>query len=416
MIKIDAVIGSGFGDEGKGKTTAFIAHNSTLKSIVIRFNGGAQAGHTFEGNVNNKEIRHVFSHIGSAAFIGKPTFLSKFFISNPILFRDEYRALEKYMKVPNIYVSGDSLITTPFDMMLNRILEMSRINRHGSVGLGINETIKRSEYEKFKLTVSDLSDTDFGAKINLIKNEWVPFRVSQFKNDPNIDKHKLALNLSMFDVDLNIVCANFMTDCEFFSFNTFVLKDSKLSFYFDHLIFEGAQGLALDRDHKNFPFVTNSKTDLTNVTELLDLNLCYEPITVWFPMRCYSTKHGAGFFGNEREAPFSKINDSTNVTGQWQGSLRFSYLHLSDIFSDLNKCISAASEKRKLKYNVVVNCLDQVAKNDDVKYIWKGQETFLGKGQDGIKNLLEKINSILNPSSLYYSYSPDFKRIETFET
>lgn len=412
MIKIDAIIGSGFGDEGKGKTTAFIAANSPLKSIVIRFNGGAQAGHTFEGEIAGRQIRHIFSHLGSAAFFGKPTFLSKYFITNPILFRDEYRAIERRIKVPNIYVSGESLVTTPFDMMLNRIVESSRFERHGSVGLGINETIKRSEIEKFKLTVSDLYEYNLIDKLNLIKDEWIPIRIEHFKNDPNVDKNALSQQLEYLNVDLNNVINNFITDCEFFTFNTFILNDSKLTFYFDHLIFEGAQGLALDMDHKNFPFVTNSKTDLTNVLKLLDLNFCVDPITVWFPMRCYSTKHGAGLFMNERAVPFSKIHDATNITGKWQGSLRFSYLQLSDIFNDIRRCIDVGSENRQIKYNVVVNCLDQISKNDEVKYIWKGQEVLLNKGQDGINLLLEKINSILGPSFLYYSYSPDFKSIQ----
>jgi adenylosuccinate synthase len=47
---------------------------------VVRFNGGAQAGHTV---VTPDGRRHVFSHVGSGAFAGAATFLSRFFVANP---------------------------------------------------------------------------------------------------------------------------------------------------------------------------------------------------------------------------------------------------------------------------------------------------------------------------------------------
>lgn len=75
-----AVIGAGFGDEGKGLMTDYCCQRPKY-TTVVRFNGGAQAGHTV---VTPDGRRHVFSHFGSGTLRGAATFLSRFFICNPI--------------------------------------------------------------------------------------------------------------------------------------------------------------------------------------------------------------------------------------------------------------------------------------------------------------------------------------------
>ena len=108
--------------------------------LVIRFNGGAQAGHTV---TSPEGIRHVFSHFGSGTLAGASTYLSKYFIVNPILFNREYDVLIKKGIVPRVYVSPECIVTTPFDMMINQVIEKRRDgDRHGSCGYGIFETIK----------------------------------------------------------------------------------------------------------------------------------------------------------------------------------------------------------------------------------------------------------------------------------
>ena len=91
--------------------------------LVISFNGGGQAGHT----VSSPEgIRHVFSHFGSGTLAGAPTYLSKYFIVNPILFNREYDVLVEKGIVPRVYVSPECIVTTPFDMMINQAIGKAR--------------------------------------------------------------------------------------------------------------------------------------------------------------------------------------------------------------------------------------------------------------------------------------------------
>ncbi len=79
-MRCRAVIGANFGDEGKGLITDYLAQ--TGGDVVVRFNGGAQAGHTV---VTPEGRRHVFSHFGSGSFAELPTFFSQHTIVNPIL-------------------------------------------------------------------------------------------------------------------------------------------------------------------------------------------------------------------------------------------------------------------------------------------------------------------------------------------
>ena len=85
MNHAHVVIGANYGDEGKGLMTDYLADKYQAE-VVVRFNGGAQAGHTV---VTPAGQRHVFSHFGSATLSGSRTFLSKHFVANPILFLKE---------------------------------------------------------------------------------------------------------------------------------------------------------------------------------------------------------------------------------------------------------------------------------------------------------------------------------------
>jgi adenylosuccinate synthase len=155
-MKAYVVIGACFGDEGKGLTTDYLAAKHVSESLVVRFNGGAQAGHTVQ-TANGQ--RHVFKHFGSGCFAGSPTFLSEYFICNPILFRTELEQLHKFGLTPKIYVHPEAVVSTQYDMMINQIVEEIRSNsRHGSCGVGIGETVERNIHPQFAIQVQDLLD------------------------------------------------------------------------------------------------------------------------------------------------------------------------------------------------------------------------------------------------------------------
>ena len=149
MKSAKVVIGANYGDEGKGMVTDWLCSRSSIKPLVVRFNGGAQAGHTV---ITPEGQRHVFGHIGSGSFLGCPTHLSRFFISNPILLLSE---LNEFGRNIEISVDPESIVTTPYDMVINQIALLNE-GVNTSCGVGINETVTRSD--TINLQIKDLSD------------------------------------------------------------------------------------------------------------------------------------------------------------------------------------------------------------------------------------------------------------------
>lgn len=320
MNKISVVIGCNYGDEGKGLVTDYLASKS--KSLVVRFNGGAQAGHTV---VTPDGLRHVFHHFGSGTLCDSPTFLSNHFVVNPMMFMREL----KLLKDPVVYVDPRAYVTTPYDMMLNQAAERSRRNRHGSCGIGINETIERNENSSFGFKVEDIEMMTCRPMSEIyeeIRKIWVPARAAA-----------LGITEPMPFVDDPQILANYILDLKA------MMKVIKISYLEEinwkhDFIFEGAQGLLLDENHKNFPYVTRSKTDKTNVLEILKESDMKQTPEFYYVSRSYLTRHGEGPLENELPDPIAL--DETNVENPFQGKLRFAYLErdsLIDRILDENK-------------------------------------------------------------------------------
>ena len=184
MKNVKIVIGALWGDEAKGHMTHILTNDETNdSSIVVRFNGGSQASHTVISGTKS----HAFRHIGSGTFKNAATYLSSDFICNIFQFIFEIEKIEKITGyTPVVYVSPSSLVTTSYDEIINQEIEIMRgKNRHGSCGLGINETVERSKLNNYCITVSDLFFEDtLKEKLEKIRDEYVPFRL---KNEYGLD-------------------------------------------------------------------------------------------------------------------------------------------------------------------------------------------------------------------------------------
>jgi adenylosuccinate synthase len=134
-----------------------------------------------------------------------------------------------------------------------------------------------------------------------------------------------------------------------------VQNDQYINDKLDRVIFEGAQGLLLDQDYGTFPHVTRSNTGLKNVRALVG----DAPLDVKYVTRAYTTRHGAGPLPFELpEKPYPGIEDKTNITGGYQGSLRFSYLNLDDTSEAVKKDKQYVLPGDKVE--AVVTCMDQL--------------------------------------------------------
>lgn len=404
-MKADVIIGAGYGDEGKGYFTDYIA-SQKRKSVVIRFNGGAQAGHTVITPDNKK---HVFGHFTSNLLLDNASaYLSKYFQINPIVYLKELKQLHELQIYPEIACHSECYVSTPFDMLINQWLESSRGDlRHGSCGLGIGETIHRSEIEKLPLLIKETNNE------NELKNKLLEIRELFFKRIKQ-------LNLEVFMEKFVFVKEDQFIDKFIFDIQemkkTLKIGVDNISndFFVDKsIVFEGAQGLMLDQHMGDFPYVTRSNTGLKNVVDFSIENKIKE-LNVIYATRCYKTRHGAGPLKWEmKDKPYENISDPTNIPNEYQGTMRFAYLDLDvlkeTIIKDINSVSKKANEHNiKIDYNIGLtwlnitekhyfyhkNQLFSKNKNDFVEYIKDCFNCKVVESHGKTRNHVKEINNI----------------------
>lgn len=348
MSKAMVVIGANFGDEGKGVMTDYLASMAPEKSLIVRFNGGAQAGHTV---CNPDGRRHVFSHFGSGTFLDCPSYLSRFFIVNPMLFCKELAELKSKNLRPQLYIDPAAILSTPIDIFLNQLLESSRGGkRHGSCGVGINETVTRCLHDQsFKTTVADLYNPEmFKDRLFYLCENWLPRRLHEHKLEAEQEAVKA------FESSFECIVDRFLQDVDILLANSTLTSKIKS----ERVIFEGAQGLMLDEFRLDqFPHLTRSRTGLSNVLEMLD-QFEVDELDVTYMSRTYLTRHGAGPLKGESDFSFP---DSTNIANQFQGKLRFAPLDLEDLSYSINlDLLQARTKFDKIKASIAFTCADQL--------------------------------------------------------
>ncbi len=366
--KAFGVIGAAYGDEGKGLVTDFLAHRALAhgSAIVARFNGGAQAGHTVQ---LPNGVRHVFHHWGSGALAGASTYLGSRFAVHPLLWRQETERLADLGACLELYVDPRAPITLPSDVMINQAIEAARgQDRHGSCGVGFGEACERLEHEGMALTVGELagmSDDEALGKMKAIVAQHVPARLKA-----------LGLPADALEgvVDRPVIWERFLDDCRCFLLNATLATPGTLA-GFDTVIFEGAQGLALDEELGDFPYVTRSKTGLPYLVELAE-EAGLSEVEVLYLTRAYTTRHGAGPLPFEcGHSDLGRILDATNVPNDYQGTLRFAPLQPLALLDRIRRDRQRIETKLKLTFGLAMGCLDQV---DSVKLpdgsAWSVQE------------------------------------------
>lgn len=318
---VKVVIGANFGDEGKGLMTDYFCHQSSLrgeKCLVVLHNGGAQRGHTV---ITPDGKRHVFHHFGSGTFTRADTYLSKDFILNPMVFRQEWEELESFGVSPTVYVHPLCRVTTPYDMIVNQIMEENRgDNKHGSCGLGVFETIKRYE-ERDMFPVWKLKAFDDVRSLMMKDCKDYLYQLLERRSiDIEDDWGKI--------IDSDGLIERFADDLKFMIEHIGLFRIYEMSDY-NCMIFEGGQGLLLDRNNKEYyPNLTPSNTGIKNPMGILSHMSCQVDIEVCYVTRTYLTRHGAGRLDGECDK--SEINpdmqDLTNVPNPHQGTLRYAKL------------------------------------------------------------------------------------------
>jgi adenylosuccinate synthase len=316
----------GFGDCGKGLLTDFLVRRFDA-GLVVRYNGGAQAGH----NVVTPDGRHhTFSQFGSGMFVpGVKTWLSKDVVIHPNALLVEGDILEK-KGVSNPFsrlcVSDQALVITPFHQAANRLREIARgADRHGSCGVGVGEAVEdallRPEY---RVLAGDLDNpTLLRHKLRTIREqkcaELAIFRKDQASNPIFIHEYEIFEREDIIDrwiasvariVEIGLIAPDGLLE--------HWLRET------DHAIFEGAQGVLLDADAGFHPFTTWSRCTATNAFEIIRQMAPSADVCQIGVMRCYAVRHGPGPLPTET-GDMAALVAEHNQTNPWQGTVRYGW-------------------------------------------------------------------------------------------
>lgn len=353
MAATYAVVGAGYGDEGKGLAVDYLVGRQPEPSrvLVVRHNGGAQAGHTVERHGE----RHVFKHFGSGTLAGAPTFWAASAVAHPLAFYQEHRALRAIAGEPGFYCDPQAPVTTMLDMVVNQRAEHARGGRrHGSCGMGVNEVVTRALAQPgATIRAGELftrSRAELRQRLDEVRDRWLPARCAALGFNVPALAHDRSLDEQWLDA------------CEYMARHATPVSAAALLPQYQTVVFEGAQGLRLDEYAPGFPHVTRSRTGLTNpVSIAAEANL--PPVEPWYVTRWYLTRHGAGPLAHEctAEELSRRIADQTNRPNPHQGSLRFAPLCLDALVAGIRSDWHGASKHWMVKPpRVLVTCMNHL--------------------------------------------------------
>ena len=315
---IVAVIGKNFGDEGKGLAVDYFS-GRVPHCIVVKHNGGAQAGHT----VRNEGRRFVFHQLSSGSFRGADTFFASTYYPDFFKLREEAENFRRVNRgaIPKIYCSTETPLIYVDDIILNMALENSRgEGRHGSCGMGINEGDLRTKagYALRAGEVIGMSAEHLAGRLRDIREAYT----EQRRREAGLDHlpEDLEEILSSGEI-LRNAAEEMARGAEYVQ----PVPEEEFLSSEEEIIFESGQGLLLDCKNRRFaPHVTASRTGLTNIRFLLE-KANRSLSEVCYVTRTYVTRHGAGLLPCEtaKEAIGRIADDRTNVENPWQGSIRY---------------------------------------------------------------------------------------------
>ncbi|MDM7538949.1 adenylosuccinate synthase [Leuconostoc mesenteroides] len=234
------VVGSQWGDEGKGKIVDFFAEHA---DAVVRYQGGNNAGHTIWHGDTKFELSALPSGIvtkGQLAILGNGV------VINPEALLAEIKEVESQgVTVENLIISNRAHVIMPYHIALDKASETASNNRIGTTKKGIGPAYT-DKISRVGIRVADLIDPEIFGK--LLK-EYLPFKNAQLTK--LYGEEALDYN-EIYDkyVEYGRQLAPYVTDTSYLLGQQ--MKENK------RVVFEGAQGVMLDVDHGTYPFVTSS--------------------------------------------------------------------------------------------------------------------------------------------------------------
>ena len=376
MSKVNVVIGTNWGDEGKGRVTDYLSQTC---EVAVRATGGNNAGHTIKVNETKFAMRLIPSGILSnktIAIIGNGVVLNpKVLIDEINMLKDNGIDVDKFLKI-----SDKAHIIFPYHCELDLMLENKRKNKIGTTKNGIGPTYC-DKFERSGIRVEDLYKDNF--------KELLQTQVS--------NKNALLV-LNGFDaLDFEQIYNNYVEYakilkpyvCDTITLLHNYIKEDK------NIVVEGAQATLLDIDFGSYPYVTSSNPTIGRI--LTGTGISARDIgDVYGVLKAYSSRVGEGPYVTEED---NEIGDKIRELGHEFGTVtgrprRCGWLDLV--------ALQYAIDLNGINY-LNINHLDTIEKFDKFKvciaYLVNGKET---------KNFSTNEDFLKNATPIYKEFDGNF--------
>ena len=235
------VVGTQWGDEGKGKVTDMLASTA---DVVVRFGGGNNAGHTVIVDDEKFELHIIPSGI---LYPEKTCVIGNGVVIDPVVLVEEMEGLEKRgISLDNLYISETAHVIMPYHRFLDGLEEKRKgDDKLGTTGKGIGPTYTDKVSRK-GIRVIDLLDEDRFRK-KLEKNlEYKNILLEKIYNEEPFSVEEI---IEEYKPSIEKIRSHVK--------NTSLLLNEKIKEN-KKIFFEGAQGTLLDIDYGTYPYVTSS--------------------------------------------------------------------------------------------------------------------------------------------------------------
>jgi adenylosuccinate synthase len=243
------VVGTQWGDEGKGKITDFLSENA---EVIARYQGGNNAGHTIKFNGETYKLHLIPSGI---FYKEKISVVGNGMVVDPKAIIEELKYLhDRNINTDNLRISNRAHVILPYHLKLDEVEEESKgANKIGTTKKGIGPAYM-DKAARTGIRIADLLDKEvFEEKLarNLIEKNRLLERIYEtegFKLEDILDEYyEYGQQIKKYVCDTSVVLND-------------ALDEGR------RVLFEGAQGVMLDIDQGTYPFVTSSNPVAGGVT------------------------------------------------------------------------------------------------------------------------------------------------------
>lgn len=350
--KVDVVLGTFYGDEGKGKIIDYLGSNA---DIAVRCSGGNNAGHTIEVD----GIKFAF-HLIPSGILNKGTIavIGNGVVVDPKVLIEEMENLKEHgYSADNLRISDKAHIILPYHVEMDKLLEENRgSNKIGTTARGIGPAYC-DKYERCGIRAEDLISDRFEELLTININN--KNKIFEMYGHETVDLEKTLTDYKEYAKILK----PYITDTVTLIHNA--LDEGK------KVICEGAQATLLDIDFGSYPFVTSSNPSIGGVCTGSSVG-ARDIGEVYGVLKAYSSRVGAGPYVTEQN---NEIGDTIRELGHEYGTTT----------KRPRRCgwLDLVALKYAVRLNgitgLAVNHVDTIGKLDNIKlcvaYNCNGKET-----------------------------------------